>query len=136
MNPYRTFAKLGIVNSLDATLTKKDGTVLRFYVKPETLGAETLEGEYANAVGVRTWSTNYQSFIDDAAGEARWPEAGDVLTIKLDDGSFKSFSATRSTSTARYWDWLFTRPGYRVKFYTKYEGFEPLPEEGAENGGE
>lgn len=128
MNPYKTFAKLGVVNSLDATLTKKDGTTLAFYVKPETFGAETLAGEYANAIGVRAWSANFQDFIDDASGSALWPDSGDVLTVKLDDGTFKSFSVTRSTQTARFWDWLYTRPGYRVKFYTKYEGFEPLEE--------
>ena len=137
MNPYKTFEKLGGVRSLDATLIKKDGTRLALYVKPETNGAETFESEYAAAIGVRTWSANYADFIgpDDST---LWPESGDSLIVKVDDGTLKSYSITRSTSTARFWDWTFTRPGYRVKFYTKYEGadVDPTALQYSSNGGQ
>lgn len=124
MNPYRTFEKLGKVNDLDASLVKKDGTTLALRVKPETRGSETLEGEYANALGVREWSANVSDFFDAETGAARWPEQGDALIVTLDDGTARAYSTTRSTATARFWDWFYARPGYRVRFYTKYEGSE------------
>lgn len=124
MNPYRTFEKLGRVNDLDATLVKKDGTTLALRVKPETRGSETLEGEYANALGVREWSANVSDFTDDETGAILAPEQGDALLVVLDDGTTRGYSITRSTTTARYWDWFYPRPGYRVRFYTKYEGAE------------
>lgn len=131
MNPYNTFAKLGAVNALSATITKKDGSSFDLRVKPETLGAETLDGEYANALQVRVWSANVSDFLDPETGAARYPEQGDYIAVTLDDGSVRVYSLTRSVSTARFWDWLYSRPGYRIRFYTKYEGAipaEPEPE--------
>lgn len=125
MRPYKTFEKLGRVNALAATLEKKNGTSISLSVKPENFDAQTLEGQYANAVGVRIWSANVVDFyVDDVAN---FPDGGDLLIVTLDDGSVKYYSITRSVETARFWDYFFSRPGYRLKFYTKYEGFEVSP---------
>lgn len=122
MKPYRQFEKLGRVNALDATLIKKDGSSFPLSVKPETFSSETLNGEYANAVGVRVWSANVSDFLDSETGAANYPDQGDALSVTLDDGTIRVFSITRSVTTARFWDWLYARPGYRLRFYTKYEG--------------
>jgi len=124
VNPYNTLTKLGDVNSLDATLAKRDGTTIALHVKPETFAAETLQGEYANAIGVRTWSVNVSELLNPETGAIQTPEQGDVLTVIGDDGTVRAYSITRGVATGRYWDWLYTRPGYRVKVYTKYEGTE------------
>lgn len=127
MRPYLTLAKLGRVNGIFATLKKKNGDLFSFYVKPENFGSENLEGAYANAIGVRVWSANVADLADSETGATRFPESGDVLIVTLDDETTKSFSITRSVATARFWDWFYTRPGYRLKFYTKYEGFDSEP---------
>ena len=122
MKPYRQLEKLGRVNALDAVLIKKDGSSLTLSVKPETFSSETLDGEYANAIGVRVWSANVSEFLDAETGSAYFPDQGDSLTVTLDEGSTRVYSITRSVTTARFWDWLYARPGYRIRFYTKYEG--------------
>lgn len=121
MNPYNQLAKIGGVLSLPAKLIKSDGTTkIQFYVKPEQLDVSQPGAEYVQALQIRTWSVNVQQLTD--GDSVLYPEQGDSLIVKNDDGSLVQYAVTRSAETARYWDWSYTRPGYRVKFYTKFEG--------------
>lgn len=120
MNPYLTFNKLGNVRSLDAILTKNSGATLALHVKTETLANEQFQSDYDAAIQVRTWSVDVAELTTDNG--VLFPEGGDVLTVTLENGTVKAYPATRNPQTARFWDWAFTRPGYRVHFYTRFDG--------------
>ncbi|MBQ9813482.1 MAG: hypothetical protein IJM54_09245 [Thermoguttaceae bacterium] len=118
MNPYNQLSKIAGVFSHRATLTKNDGRALNMYVKPETKASENLNATVPSALVVREWSCNAESFI--VGDEIFYPAAGDVLTVFSDDGSSLRYDCARDATSGRYWDWRYLRPGYRVKFYTKY----------------
>lgn len=121
MNPYLTFNKLGNVRSLDAVLVIKDGGSYNLRVKPETLVNDQFQSDYDGVIQFRTWSVDVAEFtpINDVV---HFPKNGDVLNVTLEDGTVKAFPVTRSPQTARFWDWSYTRPGYRVHFYTRFDG--------------
>ena len=140
MNPYKTFNKIGKIRGLTASLIKaNDGGVLSLVVKPENSDFETLQSDYDATVNMRVWSCDVAEFVN-YVGVTTLPEQGDVLRVALDDGTVKDFPTTRNATTARFWDWAFSRPGYRVKFYTRFDGAVYNPTETAttqeENGDE
>ena len=122
MNPYKTFNKIGLVRSLDAALIKSDGaTVLHLNVKPELSAFESLKSDYESAVNVRVWTCDKSQFVN-LVGVTCYPDSGDVLRVTLDDGTVKDYPTARNAANSRYWDWCYNRPGYRIKFYTRFEG--------------
>ena len=122
MNPYKTLNKIGLVRGLNALLVKADdGGVIPVVVKPENSAFETLNSDYNAAINIRVWSCNVAELVDGSGVETR-PEQGDALRVALDDDVVKDYPITRSATTSRFWDWLYNRPGYRVRFYTRFEG--------------
>lgn len=123
MNPYKTFNKIGLIRGLDAILIKSDddGAQYPVVVKPENSAFETLNSDYSGVLNIRVWSCDIADLVDGQGVETR-PESGDVLRVALDDGVVKDFPITRNATTSRFWDWAYNRPGYRVRFYTKFDG--------------
>ena len=121
MNPYNTFNKLGRVRCLDAQLIKADGYACALHVKPELSAFEALNSDYQSAVNIRVWSCDASELVN-LVGVSLRPEAGDVLRVALDDGVVKDYPVARNAASSRYWDWVYNRIGYRVKFYTRFDG--------------
>lgn len=131
MNPYNTFNKLGRVRSLDAQLIKADGYACALHVKPESSAFEALNSDYQSAVNIRVWSCDASELVN-LVGVSIRPEAGDVLRVALDDGIVKGYPVARNAASSRYWDWVYNRIGYRIKFYTRFDGtvYEPTDDGG------
>lgn len=111
MNPYKTLAKLGAFNALDATFVKKDGTEISILVKPESVTDEQLDGGYIGSVKIRVWSTSDTDLR---------PEEGDALIVYNEDETTTRYMVTRNAVSSRYWDWRYSRVGGRIVFYTRY----------------
>lgn len=118
MNPYNQLKKIAGTFSHRATLTKNDGRVLNLYVKPETITSENLNANVPATMVVREWTCDVNDLIVDS--ESYYPDAGDLLTVFSDTGEPLRYDCARDATSGRYWDWMYLRPGYRVKFYTKY----------------
>lgn len=117
MNPYNQLGKVAGVFSQKATLVKKDGTTFTLYVKPETRQTETLNAIVPAATTTREWTCAASDLNDD---EANFPDAGDSLAVFSDDGTVKSYDVARDAQSGRFWDWRYLRPGYRIRFTTKF----------------
>lgn len=129
MNPYTTLSKLGAFHSYNATFIKSDGEEIPLLVKPESVETEQLNefggstplfdsysvtrsrGGYIGSVKMRVWSTSTTNLN---------PEKGDCLVIKSEDGAIKRYTIVKNASTARYWDWRYTRETGRIVFYTMF----------------
>lgn len=116
MNPYHQLNKIAGVLSLRATLTKKDGSELTIFVKPERRASERFGATVPAAITTREWSASASEFGD----ESNFPDAGDALTVFFDDGAAKSYDCARDAQSGRFWEWQYLRTGYRVRFTTKF----------------
>lgn len=134
MNPYKTFNKIGKIRAFNALLVKADGTTFSLLVKPENSAFETLDSDYNAAINIRVWSCNVADLVKD--GQETRPEQGDVLRVALDDNVVKDFPITRNATNSRFWDWTYNRPGYRVKFYTRFDGVVYVANTSQDSGGE
>lgn len=119
MNPYRQLSRIAGVFSHRAKLTKSDRRVFDLFVKPEQKGTEEFQKTTVSAaLVVREWTCAVEDLTTDGAFSP--PAAGDVLTVFSDDETAVKYDCARDSVSGRYWDWQYLRPGYRVKFYTKY----------------
>lgn len=116
MNPYEQLRKIAGVFSQCATLAKKSGTVCELYVKPVARQSERLGAPVPAAATTREWTCDASDFGD----EANFPDAGDELTVLSDDGTPRSYDVARDAQTGRFWEWQYLRPGYRIRFTTKF----------------
>ncbi len=118
MNPYIQLSKVAGVLSHRAELIKADGTVIKLYVKPETRENEQLASNVPTTLVVREWSCDYRNFIVDEI--PYFPSGGDVLKVFSDNETSLTYDVARDSINGRFWDWQYLRPGYRVRFFTKY----------------
>lgn len=123
MNPFKTLAKISNVTALKAQATRKDGVIAVFDIRPETRVTETIVSDYQSATTIRAWSYDSSNPINSLTGEkiVYFPSEGDLLKVTFEDGTIRTYRVTRDSTSSKFWIWKYTRPGYRVLFYTRYD---------------
>lgn len=123
MDVYELLNGAAFIFGAPATLHKKSGETITVNITPHDTKDEQLSGRYPSAVGSSVYSVAVDELRTSEGKETR-PEEGDTIETTA-GGVRQRYKVVKDANSARTWDWLWDRPGVRVKFYVMSIKEEP-----------